>query len=237
MQGGAALSALEYFGPFSKIRYIGCDVSEAVWVAAKRVHEQEGDVTNSVFMHEDITQLPFAPESVDCIFSEGVLHHTDSTQGALASLVPLLKPGGYFLFYVYNKKGPVREFTDDCIREKLQAMSSEEAWKALQPLTELGIQLGNIDAEIDLKDGFPLLDIPAGKLSLQRFFYWHVCKAFYRSDLTFEEMHHINFDWFAPKNAFRQTPDEVESWCVELGLDIVRLHVENAGITVVARKR
>jgi len=234
---GAGMSALEYLRPFSKIRYIGCDISEAVWVAAKRVYEQTRDDVNTVFVRDDITQLPFAEQSVDCVFSEGVLHHTDSTRSSLGSLVPFLKPGGLFLFYIYRKKGPIREFTDDYLREKLQTMPSEEAWEALKPLTGIGIQLGSSDLEIDVPDGFPLLEIPAGKISLQRFFYWHVMKAFYRPDLSFDEMHHVNFDWFAPKNAHRQTPEEVAAWCSELGLEIRHMRPEDAGITVVARKR
>lgn len=231
---GAGMSALEYCRPFSKIRYIGCDISEAIWVGAKRLNQyQEGE---KVFIREDIAQLPFIHESIDCIFSEGVLHHTDSTRGALASLAPLLRKGGYFLFYVYRKKGPIREFTDDYIRQKLQLMTPDEAWDALNPLTSLGIQLGNINAELDLPYGFPLLDIPPGKISLQQFFYWHIFKAFYHADLSFDEMNHINFDWFAPKNAFRQTAEEVCAWCDELGLSIRRKHIENSGITIVAQK-
>jgi SAM-dependent methyltransferase len=232
---GAAMTALEYLGlHFAEIRYIGVDVSSAAEVAARRVAER---VFSGVFLQDDITALPFPKGSVDCIFSEGVLHHTDSTRNALASLAPLLKPGGLFLFYVYNKKGPLREFTDDHIREKLQQMKPAEAWEALRPLTELGIQLGRLNCALELPEGIPLLDVPAGKISLQRFFYWHVCKAFYDPDATFDEMHHINYDWFAPRNAHRQTPDEVKTWCGELGLDIERMKVEQAGITVVARKR
>jgi len=36
---------------------------------------------------------------------------------------------------------------------------------------------------------------PGRRTSVQRLFYWHVAKAFYRPDLTFDEMNHINFDW------------------------------------------
>ena len=198
---GAAMTALEYFSSyFDRIRYIGVDVSEAVHVAQKRVAEHG---FSGVFIQDDLTRLPFSPGGMDCIFSEGVLHHTDSTKGALAALVPLLRPGGFFLFYVYNKKGPIREFTDDYIREKLQGMPPEDAWETLRPLTQLGIQLGEIDHELDLSAGIPLLDVPAGKVSLQRFVYWHIFKAFYDPVLTFEKMHHINFDWYAPKNALR----------------------------------
>jgi len=232
---GAAYSALEYFGPnFSDIRYVGVDVSEAVQVALRRIKSRGFD---GVFLRDDLAGLPFAPAGFDLIFCEGVLHHTDSPRATLASLVELLRPGGLCLFYVYNKKGPIREFTDDYIRDRLQALSPEAAWEALRPLTDLGLKLGRLDVELDLPDGLPLLNVPAGSISLQRFFYYHVLKAFYAPELTFDEMLHINFDWFAPRNAHRQTPEEVRSWCDSLGLVTERFQVEPSGITVAARKR
>lgn len=231
---GAAMSALELFaGHLERIRYIGVDVSEAVDVAAKRFAERglEGG-----FVQADITCLPFDERSIDVIFSEGVLHHTNSTRGALEALARLLKPGGRFLFYVYRKKGPIREFTDDLIRDQLQQRTPEEAWKALEPLTRLGIALGELEAEIEIPEPVDLLGIPAGRVDVQRLFYWHVAKAFYRPDLSFDEMNHINFDWYAPANAARQTPEEVRLWCEGSGLSVEREVVEEAGITIVARK-
>jgi len=232
---GAGMSALELFGPVAdRIRYLGVDISEAVDVARARFTERG---LNAGFVQADICQLPFAPGSVDVIFSEGVLHHTDSTERALKSLAPLLKIGGQFMFYVYRRKGPIREFSDDFIRAKLQAMPPEEAWHAMEPLTSLGIALGELDAEIDIPEAIDLLDIPAGRINVQRLFYWHVAKMFYRPDLTLDEMNHINFDWYAPANAHRQSPEEIRQWCVDAGLEIEREVVEEAGITLMARKR
>jgi SAM-dependent methyltransferase len=165
-----------------------------------------------------------------------VLHHTDSTRDALHSLAALLTPGGRFLFYVYRKKGPVREFTDDYIRERLQGMEPEEAWNAVEPLTQLGIALAELGVEVEVPADVGLLDIPAGRYDVQRLFYWHVAKAFHHPDLSFDELNHINYDWYAPANAQRQTPDEVREWCREAGLEIEREKVEEAGITVIARR-
>ena len=61
-------------------------------------------------------------------------------------------------------------------------------------------------------------------------------KAFYDPDLDLEELNHINYDWYAPANAHRQSPEEVRSWCGEAGLEIERENVQPAGITVIARK-
>lgn len=231
---GAGMSGLELLGPLlPRIRYLGVDVSEAVDVARQRF-AQRGHSCG--FLQADISDLPFPWESVDLIFSEGVLHHTNSTEGALKSLARLLKPGGRFLFYVYKKKGPIREFTDDYIRDKLQPMAPDAAWKAMEPLTQLGISLGELNAEIDIPQSIDVLGIPAGRINVQRLFYWHVAKMFYRLDLSFDEMNHINFDWYAPANAARQSPEEVRDWCAESGLTIEREVVEEAGITVIARK-
>lgn len=231
---GAAMSAMELFDPvLPRIRYLGVDVSAAVEVARDRFAERGW---SAAFMQADITRLPLPPGSVDVIFSEGVLHHTPSTRGALHALAPLLRSGGRFMFYVYRRKGPVREFTDDLIREKMQGMQPEEAWRAMEPLTRLGIELGKLHAIIVLPEPIELLDIPAGEIDVQRLFYWHVAKAFYRDDLTFEEMNHINFDWYAPRHAYRQSVEEVRSWCHECGLEIEREQIEEAGITIIARR-
>lgn len=232
---GAGMSAVELLGPvIPRVHYLGIDVSGAVDVARARFAEIG---LPGAFMQSDITDLPLPAASVDIIFSEGVLHHTDSTERALKALAMLLRPGGRFLFYVYRRKGPIREFTDDYLREQLKRLPPEAAWRAVEDLTRLGIALGELNAEIDIPAPVELLQIPAGRINVQRLFYWHVAKVFYRPEYTFDEMNHINFDWYAPANAHRQSPEEVRRWCREASLEIEREVVEEAGITVIATKR
>jgi SAM-dependent methyltransferase len=164
-------------------------------------------------LRTNLLEIPIPDESVDLIFSEGVLHHTDSTEASLKCLAAKLKPGGRFLFYVYAKKAVLREFSDDHIREMIASMDDEEAWETLKPLTKLGIALGQIDAEIDVPEDIPFLRIKKGKQHLQRFFYWNICKLFYRPEYSLEEMNHINFDWFRPMNCHRHTKDEIVHFC------------------------
>ncbi len=232
---GAAMSALALLEPIiDRVRYLGVDVSGAVDVAARRFAEREQP---AAFIQADITDLPLEPGSVDVIFSEGVLHHTDSTEEALHALARLLRPGGRFLFYVYRRKGPIREFTDDYVRDRLQSMDPEEAWDAMMSLTKLGNALGELDIEVEVPEEVPLLGISAGNIELQRLFYWYVCKAYYDPELSLDELNHINYDWYAPRNAHRQSPAEVREWCAEALLEIEREDVQEAGITVVAKKR
>ncbi|WP_233579596.1 class I SAM-dependent methyltransferase [Legionella septentrionalis] len=233
---GAGMSAIELWGEhFNHVNYLGIDVSTAVDVCRERMLARQ--FANAAFMQADITKLPLSARSVDIIFSEGVMHHTDDTRKTFVSLASLLKPNGFFMFYIYNKKGPIREFVDDYIRAKLQQMPPEEAWEAVKPLTKLGKILGELDITIRVPEGIELLDIPAGEINLQRLFYWHIFKAYYHPSLSLEEMNHINYDWYAPSNAHRHTFAEVQEWCQDMSMEVVRHVIEPAGITVVARKK
>jgi SAM-dependent methyltransferase len=232
---GAAVSSLALFGSrLDSVRFVAADISRAVDVAVQRCAARG---VRAAFLQDDLTALPFRPDSIDAIFSEGVLHHTDSTRNAIHRIAPLLRSGGRFMFYVYRQKGPIREFTDDYIRGLLQDMPPEQAWEAVEPLTKLGVALGELGVEVEVPEDIALLDIPAGRYDVQRLFYWHVAKAFHHPDLSFDELNHINYDWYAPANAHRQTPEEVRSWCEEAGLEIERERIEEAGITVIARRR
>ena len=69
---------------------------------------------------------------------------------------------------------------------------------------------------------------PGRPIDVQRLFYWHVVKAFWNDLHSFDELAHINFDWFPPRNAHRQSPEEVREWCAEAALEIERDDVHEA---------
>jgi SAM-dependent methyltransferase len=232
---GSGFSALLFFGDHLKHHdYLGIDISSAVDIARERFQAAGylGD-----FLKMDLMDLPIQDESIDIIFSEGVLHHTDSTEKSLKFLARKLKKGGRFLFYVYAKKAVIREFTDDYIRDYLKNMTDEEAWKALESLTKLGMALGELNVELEVSEDIPFLGIHKGKIDIQRFFYWNVLKQFYNPEFSFDEMNHVNFDWFRPLNCHRHTPEEITQWCSEAGLAIEHIHVQEAGITVVSVRK
>jgi arsenite methyltransferase len=150
--------------------------------------------------------------------------------------VPLLAPGGELMFYVYRRKAPIREFTDDYVRERLAELPPEEAWDAIRPLTRLGQALAELETEVEVPEDVPLLGIKAGRYDIQRLVYWHVAKLFWNSKMTFEENNHLNFDWYAPTYAWRHTEEEIRRWCADEGLEITRFDVDDAGFTVRAIK-
>ena len=183
---GAGLTASLLFGDMvNRMHFVGADVSRAVDIAAKAF---EGRGWKGSFLQADLLALPFSKACFDFILSEGVLHHTPSTRKALLTLSKHLKPGGVFAFYVYARKGPLREFSDDSIREKLAELAPQEAWEALFPLTRLGKALGELNVTIDVPEDVPLLGITKGKIDLQQLIYWYVCKMYYRPEYSLDEM-------------------------------------------------
>jgi arsenite methyltransferase len=231
---GSGGSSMLLFGERLKDHdYLGVDISDAVAVAKERFGEKEIPVR---FEQCDLNSIPEYYGPFDIIFSEGVLHHTDSVEKAIFELSQRLKKGGKFLFYVYIKKAPIREYTDDLIRAAISPLTNEEAWNSLEPLSKLGKTLGDLNIKIEVEEAIPYLGIEKGTYDLQRLFYYKICKAYFRADYSLDEMNHINFDWFRPTNCHRHTPEEISDFCAKAGLEISRLHLEESGITVIATK-
>ena len=62
------------------------------------VYQQAGD-----FVLTDGEHLPFADESFDVVYSNGVLHHTPDTAGAIQEIHRVLKPGGQTRVMLYHR--------------------------------------------------------------------------------------------------------------------------------------
>lgn len=212
--------------------WIGVDISGAIDVACERLD----GIPNTHFVQADALRLPFRDNSFDTIFSEGVFHHTPSTRTALSEAARVLEPGGVIYFYVYRRKSPIREYTDDFIRNKLTHLTDEDAWDAMRSLTMLGKVLSEAKVRITIPENIPLLGIKAGTYDVQRLIYYHFAKLFWNGDLAYEENVHVNFDWYRPKYAHRHTAEEVRGWCRESALAISHFFEDESGHAVVARK-
>ena len=208
--------------------WVGVDISTAIDVA-----ERLGSAAARTSSRPTSRDRRFAPD-VRHDLSEGVLHHTPSTEGASRPLVALA-PGGELMFYVYRRKAPIREFTDDYVRDQLAELPPEEAWEALRPLTKLGAGARRARGGGRGAEDVPLLGIKAGRYDVQRLIYWHVAKLFWNADMTFEENNHVNFDWYHPRYAHRQTEDEVRRGATRAVSTINHFDVQESGFTVRAR--
>jgi len=232
LNAGCGCGRNEHFwGKFPK-RIIDLDISRAIDVA-KRNWSHDSRFS---FVQGDVLKLPFASNTFDVVWSEGVLHHTPSTYEALRSCVRVLKPDGVILFYVYRKKAPLREFADDHIRNAIADLPPDKAWAALEPLTHLAKAFSDLKARVTIPTDVDLLGFKAGTFDVQRFMYYNVMKFYWNDEFTFDENVHINFDWYYPKYCWRHTVDEIRGWLRDFGLTELEMHEADSGIGVVARK-
>lgn len=210
----------------------GVEVSDSIDLAYQHV----GHVSNIHLIQADLTALPFREPFFDYIASNGVLHHTADTRASFDYLKGFIRPGGQIAVYVYKKKGPIREFCDDFLREHYTNASEEECYAFSRAMTSLGKALFDLKVDVEVPEDIPILDIKAGKQDIQRFIYWNVFKCYWNDELDFETNVMTNFDWYHPQHAHRHTPEEVRGWCAEAGLEIVHFNVIESGISVRARK-
>jgi uncharacterized protein YbaR (Trm112 family)/ubiquinone/menaquinone biosynthesis C-methylase UbiE len=220
------------YGENSRAQTIALDISESINFA----YQHAGRLPNVHLLQADLTRLPCREGGFDYLACDQVMHHTPDTKTSFDHLVRHLAPGGQIAFYVYKKKGPIREFSDDFLRARYTQASEEECYAFSRAMTSLGKALSDLNAEFEVPEDIPILDIKAGRHNLQRFIYWHIFKCYWNDDLDFETNVMTNFDWYHPRNAHRHTPEEVRGWCAEAGLETVHFNVIESGISVRARK-
>lgn len=209
------------------------DGSESIFFAYDKFKKHK----NIHFIQADIFQLPFKQKFFDYICSDQVLHHTKNTKQAFKKLVRTLKKNGKISVYVYKKKGPIREFVDDYLRQFTTKMTEKECMEFSKTITNFGRTIAKMNKKITIKEDIPLLEIKAGKYDLQRFLYWNIFKCFWAEDGDFDRSLGINFDWYSPKFAFRHTLKEVKEWHKEMNLKIIHKDIIDSGISTTAIKK
>jgi SAM-dependent methyltransferase len=214
---------------------IGLDASEAVHAAQEHAHRQ--GLSNVRIVKADLAALPFPSGGFDFVLAEGVLHHTPSTRDALRSVARMVSPGGELGLYVYRTKGVLREFADDHSRELIRNGAPRDTWSQIETITEIGRRLHELGVSIEVPADVPMLGLERGRFTIQELVYYFAFKCFWNPALTFEENAIVNFDWYAPSYAWRQSESEVRSWLEDLDFEIAHEHVQRSGITVRARRR
>ena len=207
------------------------DASESIDFAFKKY----GKKSNLHFLQADLRKLPFKKKFFDYILSDQVLHHTKNTKTSFKYLTKFLKKDGIISIYVYNKKAPVREFSDDHIRETTVNMSFDDCMKFSKDMAILGKSLSKLNKKITVPKDIPVLGIKSGTYDVQRFIYWHFLKCFWDPSNNFERSVGVNFDWYSPKFAYRHTPDEVKSWFKQTKIKISHFQEIESGISVTGK--
>lgn len=227
---GSGRDALN-FAEHSEATVFAVDTSwEALSESRKQVRHPRVE-----FVHADLHELPFAEGFFDFINCDQVIHHTAEPRVAFERLARKLKPGGQICCYVYRKKSPVREFTDDFVRERISHLPADEALKLCEGITQLGRTLSELRLTVNIEEDVPFLGIRKGPIDLQRLFHWHILKCFWNDEFDFFTNNVVNFDWYHPVHCHRFEPDEFRNW-FERGWEIQAWDEQEAGISCRARK-
>lgn len=78
---------------------VGMDFSAAADQAFRHVDH----LPNADVIQGDIYHPPFKKQKFDFVYSIGVLHHLPDPEAGFRALLPLIKPGGAILIWVYSK--------------------------------------------------------------------------------------------------------------------------------------
>ncbi len=210
---------------------LGIDYSNSVFRAAEKYRE----IPNLIFAKGDVADTKLHRSSVDYISCDQVLHHTEDPEKTFKHLSDILSPGGEFACYVYARKALPRELLDDYFRNACKEYESDDIWQLADQLTILGKRLADLQVEIESPD-IPALGIKGGKYDLQRFIYWNFLKCFWNDSVGYENSVLINYDWYAPGNAFRYSEETFKKMINENHLDILHFHKEEACYTGRFRK-
>lgn len=207
-------SSARLWAPQAK-EFHGIDISKAIH-KVKNVLKS----SNPILAQADLNHLPYPDSSFDILVSNGVLHHTPNTKMALANSLRKLKKGGRYIFYIYKKKSPLREFSDDYVRSQVSNLNYEDAWQRMKPLTDFGKALHEQNIQINIPIDVEILGIKKGNYDLQRFIYDNIFKCFWNDSWGYDYSNLVNVDWYHPKYCWRHTEEEICSWCSEMNLTI-----------------
>lgn len=85
-------------------RAYGVDIAMPTVIQAREAFRREAAVLCGAVA--DVRSLPFRSESFDAIYSMGTIEHFDETEGAIAEIARVLKPGGSAIVGVPNRHDP-----------------------------------------------------------------------------------------------------------------------------------
>lgn len=212
---------------------LALDISDAAFTT----FENTAGLDNCHVVQADLMYAPISDDSFDFIIADGVLHHTPDTRAAVETLYRKLIPGGQFFFYIYRRMGAARYNSDKHIRDYIMQLNPTDAYKACEPLTELGRELSQLNAKITLEKPIKPLGIPAGTYDVQRLVYYHFVKCFWNDAFDFETNNMVNYDWYHPQHAWQHTEEEVMDWLSGLGVQDFKINDANPnGISVLLTK-
>lgn len=214
---------LKYSSP--EVRISGIDINPDI---ARAYFEKDERVE---ILKKDLLENLSDLGNFDYIYCQEVLHHTSDPYGAFKNLAGLLAKNGEIAIYVYKKKGPIREFTDEFIRSKIEGVPYSETLSIMSQIAEFGRILSEKKIVVEVP-AIDILEIKSGEYDIQRLIYHFFFKCFWNSDLSLEDNIAINADWYHPSISSKHTLTEVLEWFKLENLEVVHQVEDEYGITI-----
>jgi len=192
-------------------RVVAVDLSHAIDAAYQNLNDR-GDI---FFLQADIFALPLRREMFDFVYSWGVLHHTPDPPRAFLSLVPLLKPGGKLMVFVYANYNKAYQATTEFYRK----LTTRLPQRLLLKLCYIAIPLYYVGKIPVLGPFITRILLPVSiKPPTPR---WRVGNT---------------FDLYSPKYAFTYEHVEVHGWFAKAGFEDITPVAPGDGISYIATK-
>lgn len=125
---------------------IGIDISEKALVFASRrmaLHNFKPDTVSLIRISDSATEIPVPDNSVDFIYSQGVLHHISHPEAILKELHRVLKTGGNASIMVYNRQSIwfhlYVTYFETMVLKRFQGLSEEQAFAKTTDTTDCPI--------------------------------------------------------------------------------------------------
>jgi SAM-dependent methyltransferase len=188
---------------------IGLDLSDALLRAREIIKERH----NVHLIQANILSPPIRTESIDFVYSLGVLHHTPDTHEAFLRSATLVRPGGNLAVWLYPKDPTtgtyaewVHRIQDDFLRPMTCRMPP-------QLLRLFSAMLGRLTFVRDRAAA-------RYRATGSRLAYWvamgtgAVAVGQHRNP---EIAAFLNFDWYSPQYRSYHTEEELAAWYLEAG--------------------
>lgn len=195
-------------------RVVGIDFSAAAEVAAMNLSDRA-----FVAFQADVFSLPFAPETFDCIYSMGVLHHTPDCEKAVKVLPQYLKPGGTLAVWLYSGYNKWYRFSD-----QYRKITHRVSPRALHAFFRVAVPFFYW-----LDRGLRVVPIVGKPLA------GAIHHAFPVNRHPLAEVRVLDtLDWYSPQYQSKHTYEQVFRWFESCGLE--GLTVGNSAVGVRGRK-
>lgn len=203
---------------------VAVDISDATQACRRTLSRHDSD--RYLVLRANLFDLPLEPGSFDGIFSLGVLHHTPEPARAIAALAPLLRRGGRFATWFYERRRPDLRFAmpRTWLRRLTRHWSDPAKYRLAQALTTAFFPLGWGLSWCGRAGERVAAFLPYASRHQQG-------RGDLRRQWTYSVMD--TFDWYGPAFDLPQTEDEVHCAMMTAGLTNVR-RLPTRGLAVVS---